>query len=75
MIEGGYIRTGLLKAEDIVANAGTISNSLKVGTRFEVDSSGNLVANHATLTSATIYGSITSTDGEIGGFKISNNYL
>lgn len=75
LIEGGYIRTGLLKVEDIVANAGTISNSLKVGTRFEVDSSGNLVANNATLTSATIYGSITSTNGEIGGFKISNNYL
>ena len=86
LIEGGYIRTNLLKVKDIVANAGTISNSLSVGYgKFFVDGNGNLTARGATLTSASISGDIIATSGtfhnvninsgNIGGFTINSSNL
>ena len=75
LIEGGYIRTNLLKTKDIVADAGTISNSLKVGSKFEVDKEGNLVANNAVLNSADINGRITASEGFIGTFEIDSEGL
>lgn len=56
---------------------GTSRNNLifKAGSNFGVDTSGNLYANSANLTSATVSGDITATAGTIGGCAITNGAL
>lgn len=56
---------------------GTSRNNLifKAGSNFGVDTSGNLYANSANLTSATVSGDITATAGTIGGCAITNGSL
>ena len=69
-INGANITTGSIKD----ANSNTVFNlsdgsltmkkgSIKLGTRFEVDTAGNLTASNATLTGADVSGKITSTNG------------
>lgn len=54
---------------------GTSRNNIifKASSNFGVDTSGNLYANSATLTSATVSGSITATSGTIGNCSIDAN--
>lgn len=56
---------------------GTNRNNLifKSSSNFGVDTSGNLYANSAILTSATVSGDITATSGTIGGCAITNGAL
>lgn len=79
LIDGGYIKTNLLNATDIVANAGTIKNSLKVGENFQVDSSGNLRANNVNIsgtinaTSGSFTGTINATSGSFNGSIVASS--
>lgn len=68
-INGENIVTGTIKAEHISSDM-VWSQALKVGNNFEVDGSGNLTANNATIS-----GNISATDGKIGDWIISNGAL
>lgn len=87
IISGGKISTNLLDAAQIVANAGTIKNSLQVGNNFKVDSSGNMTATNVNLTGTinatsgtfsnniTFGGKLSGPTGTIGGFTINANSI
>lgn len=67
-----------LGTSGITATIGGTSRSnliFKAGSNFGVDTSGNLYANSANLTSATVSGNITATAGTIGGCAITNGAL
>lgn len=51
------------------------SKLLVKAANFTLDSSGNITAANATLTSATVSGSVTATTGAIGGFTLASNKL